>query len=61
VRYDGRGTGHSQRDVSDVSLEALLGDLDAIVGAAAPARFALLGLIMRRVGARFARLPILPG
>lgn len=32
VRYDGRGTGLSQRDVHDFSLEALLADLDAVVG-----------------------------
>src|SRR2546430_1490112 len=34
VQYDGRGTGHSQRDVADVSSEAMLRDLDAVVAAA---------------------------
>jgi DNA-binding CsgD family transcriptional regulator/pimeloyl-ACP methyl ester carboxylesterase len=32
VRYDGRGTGLSQRDVQDFSLDALVADLDAVVG-----------------------------
>jgi pimeloyl-ACP methyl ester carboxylesterase len=41
--YDGRGTGHSQRDVSDFSLEAMLRDLDAVVDHAALETFALLG------------------
>jgi pimeloyl-ACP methyl ester carboxylesterase len=41
--YDGRGTGHSQRDVHDFSLQAMLRDLDAIVGHAAIETFALLG------------------
>lgn len=31
VRYDGRGTGLSQRDVTDFSLEAMLRDLEAIM------------------------------
>jgi len=31
VRYDGRGTGLSQRDVGDVSLEASVRDLEAVV------------------------------
>ena len=43
IQYDGRGTGHSQRDVSDLSLEAMLRDLDAVVGQAGIERFALLG------------------
>src|SRR5438132_14019757 len=43
VQYDGRGTGHSQRDVADLSLEAMLRDLDAVVGQASIERFALLG------------------
>src|SRR5438552_862715 len=30
VQYDGRGTGHSQRDVSDLSLEAMLRDPYAV-------------------------------
>jgi pimeloyl-ACP methyl ester carboxylesterase len=43
VIYDGRGTGHSQRDVTDFSLEAMLRDLDAVVDHAALETFALLG------------------
>jgi DNA-binding CsgD family transcriptional regulator/pimeloyl-ACP methyl ester carboxylesterase len=31
VHYDGRGTGHSQRDVADLSLDAMVGDLEAVV------------------------------
>jgi pimeloyl-ACP methyl ester carboxylesterase len=41
--YDGRGTGHSQRDADDFSLEAMLRDLDAVVDHAAIETFALLG------------------
>jgi len=43
VQYDGRGTGRSQRVVSDLSLSALLLDLDAVVAAAGLREFALLG------------------
>ena len=43
IQYDGRGTGRSQRDVSDLSLEAYVGDLDAVVDAAAVERVVLLG------------------
>jgi pimeloyl-ACP methyl ester carboxylesterase len=43
VLYDGRGTGHSQREVDDFSLEAMLRDLDAVVDHAAIETFALLG------------------
>jgi pimeloyl-ACP methyl ester carboxylesterase len=41
--YDGRGTGHSQREVEDFSLDAMLRDLDAVVDHAAIKTFALLG------------------
>jgi pimeloyl-ACP methyl ester carboxylesterase len=41
--YDGRGTGHSQRDVDDFGLVAMLRDLDAVVDHAALETFALLG------------------
>src|SRR5256712_6549004 len=34
VQYDGRGAGHSQRDVSYLSLDAKLRGLDAVVGPA---------------------------
>jgi pimeloyl-ACP methyl ester carboxylesterase/DNA-binding CsgD family transcriptional regulator len=43
VQYDGRGTGHSQRDVEDLSLGGMLLDLDAVVDAAGMDRFALFG------------------
>ena len=47
IQYDGRGTGHSQRDVADLSFEAMLGDLEAVVDAAVgtvgPRRVAMLG------------------
>ncbi|HET9852030.1 MAG TPA: alpha/beta hydrolase [Candidatus Limnocylindrales bacterium] len=43
VLYDGRGTGSSQRDVDDVSPEAMLRDLEAVVRHAGLETFALLG------------------
>src|SRR5690349_9944160 len=43
VLYDGRGTGSSQRDVGDVSLEAMVRDLEAVVDHAGLETFALLG------------------
>ena len=43
IQFDARGTGRSQRDVSDVSLEAMLGDLSAVADAAGLERFAILG------------------
>ena len=43
IQYDGRGTGRSQRDVSDLSLEAYLLDLDAVVEAAGVDQVVLLG------------------
>jgi pimeloyl-ACP methyl ester carboxylesterase len=49
--YDGRGTGHSQRDVDDFSLEAMLRDLDAVVDHAAIESFALLGYYSSAVSA----------
>src|SRR2546421_1698379 len=39
VTYDGRGSGASERNVEDHSLEARLRDLEAVVERAAPARF----------------------
>ncbi len=44
IRYDGRGTGLSDREVADYSLEARVRDLEAVADAAAPGRFALYGL-----------------
>jgi pimeloyl-ACP methyl ester carboxylesterase len=43
VRYDNRGCGLSERGVSDYSLEAHLGDLDAVTAAVGIERFALNG------------------
>jgi pimeloyl-ACP methyl ester carboxylesterase/DNA-binding CsgD family transcriptional regulator len=43
IQFDGRGTGRSQRDVTDLSLEAYLGDIDAVVDAAAVDTLVLLG------------------
>src|SRR5713101_6500320 len=43
VRYDVRGTGQSERDVSDFSLEALLLDVEAVVDRLGLARFTLFG------------------
>jgi pimeloyl-ACP methyl ester carboxylesterase/DNA-binding CsgD family transcriptional regulator len=44
LRYDERGCGLSDRDVEDLSLEARVGDLEAVVEAAGFERFALLGM-----------------
>ena len=43
IQFDGRGTGHSQRDVTDLSLEAYLGDIDAVIDAAEAQAVVLLG------------------
>jgi len=43
VAYDGRGTGLSERDVSDFSLEANVLDLEAVVDRLRLERFALFG------------------
>ncbi len=43
VRYDGRGFGSSDRDVSDLSLAARLKDLEAVVDHAQIDRFVLCG------------------
>jgi DNA-binding CsgD family transcriptional regulator/pimeloyl-ACP methyl ester carboxylesterase len=43
VQYDGRGTGHSQRDVTDLSLEAMVCDLAAVIDRAGLAQVSLLG------------------
>jgi pimeloyl-ACP methyl ester carboxylesterase/DNA-binding CsgD family transcriptional regulator len=44
LRYDERGCGLSDRDVEDLSLDARVGDLEAVVEAAGLGRFALLGM-----------------
>ena len=43
IHYDGRGTGHSQRDVTDLSLEAMVADLKAVVDRVGAAEVSLLG------------------
>jgi pimeloyl-ACP methyl ester carboxylesterase/DNA-binding CsgD family transcriptional regulator len=44
VSYDCRGVGMSQREVSDMSFEAWIHDLEAVVDAAGLQRFALWGI-----------------
>ncbi len=44
VRYDGRGNGLSERDVPDVTLEAHVRDLDAVVTAVGPDPATVLGV-----------------
>jgi pimeloyl-ACP methyl ester carboxylesterase/DNA-binding CsgD family transcriptional regulator len=44
VRYDPRGSGLSDRDVMDFSLDAWVADLEAVVDAAGLRRFPLVGL-----------------
>jgi len=44
VRYDPRGSGLSDRDPADVSLDALVSDLSAVVDALRLSRFPLIGL-----------------
>jgi len=44
VRYDPRGSGLSDRDPADVSLDALVSDRTAVVDALGLARFPLIGL-----------------
>ena len=44
VRYDPRGSGLSDRDPADVSLDALVSDLNAVVDALGLSRFSLIGL-----------------
>lgn len=44
VRYDPRGSGLSDRDVDDFSMDRWIDDLDAVVECAGIARFPLIGL-----------------
>jgi pimeloyl-ACP methyl ester carboxylesterase len=44
VRYDPRGSGLSDRDVTDFALDAMVADLEAVVDALKLRRFPLLGL-----------------
>lgn len=43
IQYDGRGSGQSQRDVDDLSLDAMLRDLDAVLDAERVGRVVLPG------------------
>jgi pimeloyl-ACP methyl ester carboxylesterase len=43
ILYDYRGWGSSQRDVTDISLETMLLDLDAVIGATSFERVAVFG------------------
>jgi len=49
VEYDARGTGLSERNVKDLSLEARLQDLEAVVQAARIGRFALFATLLNGV------------
>ena len=44
IRYDERGTGLSDWNVDDISFDAFVSDLEAVVDAAGLERFALLGI-----------------
>ena len=44
LRYDERGCGLSDRDVEDLSLEARVGDLEAVIDAGGLEHFALMGM-----------------
>ena len=44
VRYDGRGNGLSDREVTDISQDGFVRDLNAVIGSLGAERFALLGL-----------------
>ncbi|TME25613.1 MAG: alpha/beta hydrolase [Chloroflexi bacterium] len=43
IQYDGRGTGHSQRDVTDLSLAAMVSDLETVVEQTGPKVIDLIG------------------
>jgi len=44
IRYDARGNGLSDRTVDDISFDAFVGDLEAVVEATKVGRFALFGI-----------------
>jgi len=44
VRYDGRGSGLSDRDAADISQAGFVSDLDAVIDSLDADRFTLLGL-----------------
>ncbi len=43
IRYDGRGTGLSDREATEFSLDTLIADLEAVTGKLGLTKFALLG------------------
>ena len=43
IRFDGRGTGLSEREITEYSVESLVLDLEAVVEALGLERFTLLG------------------
>jgi pimeloyl-ACP methyl ester carboxylesterase len=44
IRYDGRGTGLSERDAVDISMDRWVSDLECIVDSLSLERFILLGV-----------------
>jgi pimeloyl-ACP methyl ester carboxylesterase/DNA-binding winged helix-turn-helix (wHTH) protein len=44
VRYDGRGNGLSDRDMTELSIETFLEDLEAVINAAGLTRYAMMGI-----------------
>jgi len=44
VRYDGRGNGLSDRDVTELSIDTFLLDLEAVIGASKLTRYAMMGI-----------------
>jgi class 3 adenylate cyclase/pimeloyl-ACP methyl ester carboxylesterase len=44
IRYDARGNGLSDRTVDEISFDAFVSDLEVVVDAAGPKRFALFGI-----------------
>jgi class 3 adenylate cyclase/pimeloyl-ACP methyl ester carboxylesterase len=56
IRYDGRGTGLSDRDIEEQSLDAWVRDLEAVVDALQLPRFAILGISQGgAIAVRYAR------
>jgi Adenylate cyclase, family 3 (some proteins contain HAMP domain) len=51
ISYDGRGSGNSDRGITDFSLEMRLRDLEAVIEKAAPERFVLCGSLQGSLAA----------
>jgi DNA-binding winged helix-turn-helix (wHTH) protein/fermentation-respiration switch protein FrsA (DUF1100 family) len=51
IRYDGRGSGLADRDVTDISFEGFLRDLDAVTATIQEEKIAVLGLSQGVAGA----------